>query len=90
MSVKLLNEHHLEFLSLEGGCTGSYESTHVEMPYCCKSHALAHFIRSQANLNRKAKSNLFTGLYFTIAHWSGPPRTYMDFSQDRQGRLVLC
>ena len=23
MSVKLLTEHHLEFLSLKGGCTGS-------------------------------------------------------------------
>ena len=26
MSVKLLTEHHLEFLSLKGGCTGSSES----------------------------------------------------------------
>ena len=25
---------------------------------------------------------------YTIAHWSGPPRTYVDFSQDQQGRLV--
>ena len=24
MIVKLLTEHHLEFLSLKGGCTGSY------------------------------------------------------------------
>ena len=29
MSVKLLTEHHLEYLSLKGGCTGSSESTHV-------------------------------------------------------------
>ena len=27
MSVKLLTEHHFEFLSLKGGCTGSSEST---------------------------------------------------------------
>ena len=27
MNVKLLTEHHLEFLSLTGGCTGSSEST---------------------------------------------------------------
>ena len=26
MTVKLLTEHHLEFLSLKGGCTGSSES----------------------------------------------------------------
>ena len=31
MSVKLLTEHNLEFLSLKGGCTGSYESTHDKM-----------------------------------------------------------
>ena len=36
MSVKLLTEHHLEFLSLKGGCTSSSESTLVEMPHCCK------------------------------------------------------
>ena len=32
MSVKLLTEHHFEFLSLKGGCTGSSESTLVKLP----------------------------------------------------------
>ena len=41
MIVKLLTENHLEFLSLKGGCRGSSESTHVKMPYCWKSHAMA-------------------------------------------------
>ena len=41
MIVRLLTEHHLEFLSLKVGCTGSSESTHVKMPHCWKSHALA-------------------------------------------------
>ena len=41
MSVKLLAEHHLEFLSLKGGCTGSSESTFVKMPHCWKSHVTA-------------------------------------------------
>ena len=41
MIVKLLTEHHLEFLSLKGGCRGSSESTHVKMPHCWKPHALA-------------------------------------------------
>ena len=44
MIVKLLTEHHLEFLSLKGGCRGSSESTHVKMPHCWKSHALAQKI----------------------------------------------
>ena len=43
MIVKLLTEHHLEYLSLEGGCTGLSESTHVKMPHCLKSHVLAQF-----------------------------------------------
>ena len=43
MIVKLLTEHHLEFLSLKGGCRGSSESTHVKIPHCWKSHALAQF-----------------------------------------------
>ena len=42
MNVKLLTEHHLEFLSLTGGCRGSSESTHVKMPHCWKSRATAH------------------------------------------------
>ena len=44
MNVKLLTEHHLEFLSLKGGCTGSSESTLVKMPHCWKSHDTAHLI----------------------------------------------
>ena len=32
MNVKLLAEHHLEFLSLKGGFIGQSESTLVKMP----------------------------------------------------------
>ena len=42
MIVKLLTEHHLQFLSLKGGCRGSSESTNINMPHCWKCHALAH------------------------------------------------
>ena len=49
MNVKLLTEHHLEFLSLNGGCTGSYEFTLVKMPHCWKSHV---------------GSNIFIFIYF--------------------------
>ena len=44
MIVKLLTEHHLELLSLTVGCKGSSECTHVKMPHCWKSYALAHMI----------------------------------------------
>ena len=52
MSVKLLTEHHLEFLSLTGGCRGSSESTLVKMPHCWKSHATAHRICSEHDYSR--------------------------------------
>ena len=42
MIVKLLTEHHLESLSLTGGCTGSFESTLDKMSNCWKSHDMAH------------------------------------------------
>ena len=42
MIVKLLTEHHLECLSLKGACRGSSESPLVKMPYCWKSHVMAH------------------------------------------------
>ena len=44
MIVKLLTEHHLEFLSLKGGCRGSSESTLVKMSNCWKYHAAAQMI----------------------------------------------
>ena len=42
MTVELLTEHHLEFLSLPGGCTGFSEATLVKMPHCWKSYVVAH------------------------------------------------
>ena len=44
MTVKLLNEPPLEFLSLKGGCTGLSESIHAKMPHCWKSHAMAQML----------------------------------------------
>ena len=38
ISVKLLFELNLVFLSITGGCTGSSESTLVKMAHCWKSH----------------------------------------------------
>ena len=38
MTFTLLTEHHLKFLSLKGGCTGSSESKFIKMPHCLKSY----------------------------------------------------
>ena len=52
MIVKLLTEHHFEFLSLEGGCRGSSESTHVKMSNRWKSRATAQLLSYQSLLTR--------------------------------------
>ena len=52
MSVKLLTEHHFEFLILKGGCRGSSESTHVKMLRCWKSDAKAQRALSLLYKNR--------------------------------------
>ena len=43
MIVKLQTEHHLEFLSFQGGSRGLSESTLVKMSNCWKSQAAAQF-----------------------------------------------
>ena len=50
LSVKLLTEHHLEFLSLKGGCRGSTESTMIKMQHCWKTHATAHIVTCNASI----------------------------------------
>ena len=47
MNVKLMTEHHLEFLSLKEGYTGWSESTLLKMPHCWKSHATARILYSK-------------------------------------------
>ena len=51
MIVKLLTEHHLEFLSLTRGCKGSSESALVKMSNCWKSHAAAPIIKLPQHVN---------------------------------------
>ena len=44
MNIKLVTKHHLEVVSLKGGCIGSLESTLVKMPQCWKSRVTAEMI----------------------------------------------
>ena len=64
MTVKLLTEHHLEFLSLTGGCTGSSESTPVKMSHCWKSHVVAHFV--YLDLSKRKNEQKIYMLYFVF------------------------
>ena len=48
MSVELLTEHRLEFVSLKGGCAGSSESTRVKMPHCVAAQFMIYWLRADA------------------------------------------
>ena len=71
LSVKLLTEHHLDLLSLKGGCTSSSWSTLVKMPHCWKSRVTAQFLfqARPTTFNRGILANVgflaaqSTGLY---------------------------
>ena len=66
MSVKLLTEHNLECLSLNGGCLGSSESKLVKMPHCLKSHVTAHIF---VDLQEKEESVFTCGLLLFCQHY---------------------
>ena len=74
MTVKLLTEHHLEFLSLKGSCTGSSESTLVKIPHCWKPHVTAQIYYNYTLLSRCLLTMIIykilvpvQGLYFAIS-----------------------
>ena len=65
MIVKLLTEHLLEFLSVTGGYRGLSESTHVKMPHCWKSHALANMIKPLATPLYSSDTHIDTHLLYS-------------------------
>ena len=76
MSVKLLTEHHLELLSLKGGCIGSSEYTLVKMSNCWKSHVAAHlpFSYSVSVLKPSHSTNrLLFSLRTHLTSFNAPP-----------------
>ena len=86
MIVKLLTEHHLELLSLKGGCRGSSEYTHVKMLHCseitCTGSLLFSMIKfsslmahtSTIKMSKKVKKPLKTNLSIL-------PHLFMDGSR---------
>ena len=67
MIDKLLTEHHLEFLSLKGGCRGSSESTLVKMSDCWKSHVVAQI--TELICLRKSDWLLLELFYLHMLFW---------------------
>ena len=72
MTVTLLTEYHLEFVSLTGGCIGWSESTLVKMPHCWKSHVVAHML-----INVSMSSILC--YYHTWNFWLSPGKSATPF-----------
>ena len=99
MRVKLLTEHHLEFLSLKGGCTGLSESTLVKMPHYWKSHVAAQLyaidgkdvILSSCTFNSFFASNNFCRLLITFANSLDPDQDQHLIGPDLDpNSLTLC
>ena len=81
MSVQLLTEHPFEFLSLNGGCTGSSVSTYVKIPHCWKS---------DVTVTREQKNNVsfHQKHHFRESHLSPPPRNSAITLSHLQGFLL--
>ena len=72
MSVKLLTEHHLEFLSLKGDYTGSSESTLVKIRHCWKSHVAAQLCGPLFLIHQLTflQSGVILSIQFLLNHFS--------------------
>ena len=44
MTLRLLTEHHLKFINLKGGCTGSSVFTLVKIPQFLTSHVATYLL----------------------------------------------
>ena len=75
MNIKLRTKHHLEFLSIKGGCTGSSESRLVKIPHCWKSHVVAQLSLSSGD----AKSYAY-----------GVPMPFSSLCRHIYRSLTLC
>ena len=72
MIVKLLTEHHLEFLSLKGGCRGSSDATLLEITchssnsLCCISGAIASALQNRCpNLSKEFRQKGTTFIIYS-------------------------
>ena len=91
MNVKLLTEHHLEFLSLKGGYTGSSESTLVKMPHCLKSHVTAHLVitLSLVSYMHRAKHKIFIFALF-LSNLVYLSKIKSEYDQENRKPRIYC
>ena len=66
MIVKLLTEHHWEFLSLKGVCRGSSESTHVKMPHSALAHIYIDYLGIKYNVFSSLSESMHLLLFLLL------------------------
>ena len=73
MAVKLLTKQHLEFLSLIGGCTGSFESIHVKIPHCLnyRQEVMFTLYRGKGTTGLPKTGTLYNALFSYLNHYLG-------------------
>ena len=96
MTVKLLSEPHLRFLSLKVGCTGSSESTLVKMPLCWKLRVTAHlYITQEREMSQMEGRDLIAYIHTSgllecgILFVSALSNYQFTYCQSRKGWLTL-
>ena len=86
MTVKLLTELHLEFLTLKGCYTGSSESTHVKIPQCWKSHVAAlNVVRTP--LRNFLDPGMCKHIWCHMAYYPGLPLFLIRIYHECEGRI---
>ena len=78
MSVKLLTEHHLKFLSLKRGNIFSSETTLVKMPHCWKSHVTAQIYMYAINTSNNFHEELVLIASLSNEGSSEPAHNYVQ------------
>ena len=89
MIVKLLTEHHLEFLSFKGGCRGSSKSKLVKMPHCWKSHALAQMMLFFIYSNKKETSDFHGTVSFDPVKMLQQKKTNKNVYQTSDAQKIV-
>ena len=88
MTVKLLTEHHLKFLSLTGGYTGSSVSTLVKMPHCWKSHVVAQLCVIYFHVT--VNGTLAEGLSQSNNERKKTAEKWMEVTSDKYDHFATC
>ena len=97
MTLRLLTDHHFEFLSLKGGRTGSSESTFVKMPHCWNhmSRLIIQTVLPVYNnglqcVSRKVESSTISNVDFTSQNKSIVYTFVIIMIYERKPCFVTC